>query len=152
TSDAEQRLLDIIRRDPGRLDAYESLAANYVKAGESAAALDKYRELASRAPDQPGPATMVGILLEAANDRAGARAQYEAVLAKDPRAGVAANNLAWMLADDQRYDEALRWVQVATDTLRSRPEPFDTLGWIRLKMHQPTEAIAAFSQALTLAP
>ena len=95
---------------------------------------------------------MVGILLDATNDRAGARAQYEAVLTRAPRAGVAANNLAWMLAEDGRYDEALRWAAVATDVLRARPEPQDTLGWIRLKMNQPTEALASFQRAHDLAP
>ena len=61
------------------------------------------------------PRRWSGILLETANDRAGARAQYEAVLAKSPRAGVAANNLAWMLAEDGRHDEALRWATVAVE-------------------------------------
>jgi Tfp pilus assembly protein PilF len=149
---ADQRLNDVIRAQPGRLDAYELLATTYVKQGQTAAALDKYRSLAARTPDSPGPATMVGILLEAANDRAGARAQYEAVLTRLPRAGVAANNLAWMLAEDGRHDEALRWAKIATDEMRNRAEPHDTLGWIYLKMSQPVEALAAFERALSLAP
>jgi tetratricopeptide (TPR) repeat protein len=152
TATAETQLLDIVRRDPGRLDAYELLAALYVQQGNAAAALDKYRVIAARAPDQSGPATMIGILLEAAHDPAGARAQYEAVLARDPKAGVAANNLAWMLAQDGQYDQALRWAQASTDSLRARPEPLDTLGWVRLKLNQPTEALAAFEKALSVAP
>jgi tetratricopeptide (TPR) repeat protein len=149
---ADHRLNDVIRAQPGRLDAYELLAAQYVKQGLTAAALDKYRALAARTPDNPGPATMVGVLLESTRDRAGARAQYESVLARAPRAAVAANNLAWMLAEDGRYDEALRWAKVATDELRNRAEPHDTLGWIYLKMSQPVEARAAFQRALDLAP
>jgi tetratricopeptide (TPR) repeat protein len=149
---AEQRLRGVIAARPGRLDAYELLAAHYVKQGQSAAALESYRVLASRVPDNPGPATMVGILLESANDRAGARAQYESVLARAPRAGVAANNLAWMLAEDGSCDEAMRWAQVAVESLRGRPEPSDTLGVVLLKLNRPTEALAAFEKAAALAP
>lgn len=149
---ADKRLNEIIRARPDRLDAYELLAAHYVKQGQTGPALDKYRALAARVPDNPGPATMVGILLEASNDRAGARAQYESTLARAPRAGAAANNLAWMLAEDGRLDEALRWATVAADEMRSRPEPHDTLGWIRLKMKQPVEALASFELATALAP
>jgi tetratricopeptide (TPR) repeat protein len=123
-----------------------------VKQGRTPAAIEKYRALAERSPDAAGPATMVGILLESTGDLAGARSQYEAVLAKSPRAGVAANNLAWMLAQDGKYDEAMRWAKVAVEYLRSRPEPQDTLGWIHLKANRPIEALAAFEKALSLAP
>ena len=149
---AEQRLLGVIRSHPDRLDAYEMLAANYMKEGKMAAALEKYRAIVSRAPESAGPATMVGILLESSGDVAGARAQYESVLAKSPRAGVAANNLAWILGQDGQYDDALRWARVAVETLRMRPEPQDTIGWIELKSNRPVEALAAFERALSLAP
>jgi tetratricopeptide (TPR) repeat protein len=93
---------------------------------------------------------MVGILLETAGDRAGPAPMSRCWLALP--AGVAANNLAWMLAEDGDYDAALRWAQVATDAIRERPEPHDTLGWIYLRRNQPVEALAAFERALDLAP
>src|SRR6185369_18035063 len=129
----------------------ELLGGLYVQQGNDVAALDKYRALATRSPNPTVPATVVGVLLER-TDRQAARAQYEAVLAKSPRAGVAANNLAWMLAQDGKYDDAMRWAKVAVEYLRSRPEPQDTLGWIHLKANRPIEALAAFEKALSLAP
>ena len=152
SSSAEQRLLNVIRKEPARLDAYELLAGSYLKRGELPAALEKYRALAALSPDAVGPATMVGMLLEQLGDRAGARAQYEAVLSRHPHAAIAANNLAWMLAEASRYDEALRWAHVAVDTLRDRPEPADTLGWIYLKTNNPIDARASFQKALDLSP
>jgi len=149
---AEPRLLDIIRANPDRLDAYELLATYYISRGQISDALTKYRVLAARVPEQPGPGTMIGILLDAANDHAGARAQYEAVLAHHPRAGVAANNLAWMLAEDGRFEDALHLAGVAADTLRGRAEPHDTLGWIYLKTDRPRDAFAAFERAISAAP
>jgi predicted Zn-dependent protease len=151
-ADVEQPLLEVIQRHPERLDAYETLAAYEADHDRTADALARYRALAARVPDQPGPATMVGILLAAGNDRAGARAQYEAVLTRHPRAPVAANNLAWMLAEEGKYDEAARWAAVAADGLRGRPEPQDTLGWIYLKTDRPADALAAFERASSAAP
>jgi Tfp pilus assembly protein PilF len=92
------------------------------------------------------------MLQDASGDHAAARAQYEAVLARHPRAAVAANNLAWMLAEEGRYDEALRWARVAAEELRMRPEAHDTLGWVYLKKNQPIDALAAFEKAAALAP
>jgi Tfp pilus assembly protein PilF len=149
---AERRLLDVIRTAPDQLEAYELLGMIYVTQGNTSAALDKYRALAARAPDPTGPATVVGMLLDSGTNRQAARAQYEAVLARNPRAGVAANNLAWLLAEAGEYDEALRWAEIAAETLRGRPEPQDTLGWVHLKRNNRVDALAAFERALSLAP
>jgi Tfp pilus assembly protein PilF len=151
TAAAEQRLNAVLLAHPDRLDAYELLGGLYVRQGNDAAAIEKYRALASRSPSATVPATIVGMLLER-SDRLAARTQYEAVLAKNPRAGVAANNLAWMLAEDGRFDDAMRWARVAVEEMRNRPEPHDTLGWIYLKNNQSVEAIAEFSKAVDLAP
>jgi len=116
------------------------------------AALQKYRVLAGRAPDPTGPQTMVAMILQAKGDRAGARAQYEAVLASHPRAAVAANNLAWMLSEDGHLDQALQYATVAAQELRNRPEPQDTLGYIYLQKKLPIHAVPAFERAVQLAP
>ncbi len=95
---------------------------------------------------------MIGMILEQKGDRDGARRQYRDVLAKHPRAAVAANNLAWILAEDGQFDEALKFATVATEELRDRPEPQDTLGWIYLQKNLPVHALPAFQRALDLAP
>jgi Flp pilus assembly protein TadD len=149
---AERRLLDVIHTAPDRADAYELLASLYTRQGNLPAAVARYREAAARAPDPTSSGTMAGILLESAHDPAGARAQYEAVLARDPSAGVAANNLAYLLANAGDLSAAARWAQTAVDSLRGRPEPHDTLGYVYLKMGRAADAAAAFAWALSLAP
>jgi Tfp pilus assembly protein PilF len=149
---AEQRLLQIVQAQPSRLDAYELLGEIYLKQGQIDSALEKYRAMAGHAPDAAGPPTMIGMILESKGDRDAARKQYRAVLDKHPRAAVAANNLAWMLAEDGQYDEALKLATVATEELRDRPEPQDTLGWIYLQKNLPVHALPAFQRALDLAP
>jgi tetratricopeptide (TPR) repeat protein len=65
---------------------------------------------------------------------------------------VAANNLAWIYAEDGKLDEALRLGLIAQDALRRRPEADDTVGWIYLQKGQPVEAVAAFERARERAP
>jgi tetratricopeptide (TPR) repeat protein len=149
---AEHRLLDVVRTAPDRSDAYELLAALYARQGNVAAAVARYRDAAARVANPTGPGTMAAILLESVHDAAAARAQYESVLARDPHAGIAANNLAWILADAGDLSAAERWAQTAVETLRGRPEPHDTLGYVYLKQGRASEAAAAFAWALSLAP
>jgi len=149
---AERRLLDAMHAAPERPDGYELLAMLYARQGNVTAAVQRYREAAAREPDPTGPLTKAGMLLESAHDLAGARAQYETVLKRDPRAGVAANNLAYLLANSGDLENAARWARAAVDALRGRPEPHDTLGYVYLKMGRASDASAAFAWALTLAP
>jgi tetratricopeptide (TPR) repeat protein len=95
---------------------------------------------------------MAGMLHEARGDKSRARQVYEEILARDGRAGVAANNLAWMYAQEGKLDDALRLARIAQAELRRRPEGEDTLGWIQLRRGLTSEAIAAFSRALERAP
>jgi len=95
---------------------------------------------------------MAAMLHEARGDRPRATEIYEAIVARDPRAGIAANNLAWIYAEEGRLDEALRLARVAQDQLRRRPEGEDTLGWVQLQRGSVADAIAAFSRAVERAP
>jgi tetratricopeptide (TPR) repeat protein len=81
-----------------------------------------------------------------------AREQYERVLKGDARAGVAANNLAWIYAEEGRLDDAVRLAEVAAEVLRDRPEPQDTLGWAYYRKGRPVHALAAFERAIERAP
>jgi len=94
----------------------------------------------------------VGIILQAKGNRAEALHQYEAVLARNPNAGVAANNLAWMMAEDGRLDEAMKYATVAAEELPDLPEAQDTLGWVYLRKNLPGHAQTSFQRALNLAP
>ena len=85
---------------------------------------------------------MIGILQETRKDRDAARRAYEQALAGDPHAGVAANNLAWIYAADGKLDQALGLAMTAQASLRRRPEPEDTLGWIYLKKGLTSQAIS----------
>jgi tetratricopeptide (TPR) repeat protein len=95
---------------------------------------------------------MVAMILESRGDRAGARAEYERVMAANPRSGVAANNLAWIYAEEGKLDEALKLATIAQESMRKRPEAEDTLGWVYYKKGLAEHAVAAFERAIATSP
>jgi putative PEP-CTERM system TPR-repeat lipoprotein len=151
TADAEQTLRTLVTADPSQLEAYDLLGRIAVSHGQLDHALSEYQALADRSRAPAGPLTLVGMIQEARGDRDAARQQYEKVLAADPRAGVAANNLAWMYAEAGRLDEALKLATLATEQLK-RPEADDTLGWVYYRKGLGQHAISAFERAVSKAP
>jgi tetratricopeptide (TPR) repeat protein len=151
-AEAEQTLRALVTADPSQLDAYALLGQIAVANGQFDRALSDYQALASRSEGAAaGPLTMVGMIQEARGNRDDARTQYERVLAMDPHAAVAANNLAWIYAEAGRLDEALKFAAVAQERLK-RPESDDTLGWVYYKKGLLQHAITFFERAATKAP
>ena len=61
---------------------------------------------------------MVAMLQEAQGKTADAEAGYKRVLAIDPLAAIAANNLAWLyVASERNLDEAMQYAQTAQQRL-----------------------------------
>ena len=77
---------------------------------------------------------------------------YERLVAADAQAAVAANNLAWIYAEEGKLDEALRLATIARDGMGRRPEAEDTLGWVYLKKGLASQALASFERARERAP
>ena len=151
-AEAEKELRALVAADASQLEAYDLLGRIYVSQGRLDRALAEYEALGSRLKQPAGARTMMGMIHEARGDRVSARAAYEQALQADAKAGVAANNLAWMLAQDGNLDEALRLATVARDAMRQRPEPEDTLGWIYYRKSLPGHAVPAFQRAIELTP
>ncbi len=96
---------------------------------------------------------MVGMILQMQGRNAEAQKRYEKVMEIDPRAPVAANNLAWLYAETGRnLDVALQLAQTAKAGLPDTPEVSDTLGWVYYKKDRYQEAAASFREALARAP
>jgi len=85
---------------------------------------------------------MLGMLLELEQRQPEAEQQYQKVLGFDPRAAVAANNLAWLYVSSNRnLDAALRFALVAQEQLPDEPHVNDTLGWIYYRKSMGAAAI-----------
>jgi tetratricopeptide (TPR) repeat protein len=128
---AEQSLRKALDIDPQQLDAYALLGQIYIVQRRTDQAITEFDELSRRQSNPVSAHTIVGMLLQAANRRADAKARYRTVLALDPSAAVAANNLAWLQVEDgENLDVALQLAQTSKSRLPDSPEVSHTLGYI----------------------
>ena len=150
---AEKVLRAAIEEDPSRIDAYVMLGSIYVNQGRIDEALREYEAVSKKQAKPVAPLTITGILLARQGKVDVAMKRYEDALAIDSRAGVAANNLAWILAErGQDLDRALQLAQTAVAGSPDRPETVDTLGWVYYKQNQPLRAIPLFQQCIQKSP
>ena len=77
---------------------------------------------------------MIGMIHQSQKRNAEAKKSYESALEASPNAAVAANNLAWILADErQDLDRALMLANQASALRPEDPQVFDTLGWVYMQ-------------------
>jgi tetratricopeptide (TPR) repeat protein len=149
---AEAALKRIIEIDPANMQAFEFLGQLYIREGRLDAARDQFAAIARGDERAVGARTMIAMILEAQHRRGDAVREYEQILASHPAAGVAANNLAWLYAEDERLDDALQLAQVARRELGRLPQAIDTLAWIYLKKKQPLDAIPLLAECVEAQP
>lgn len=146
---AERLAQDAIEADPANLDAYGWLGRIYVAQKKLDNAIGQFTTIADRQPKSVPAHTILGMLFEMQQRPSEATARYERALEADPRAAVAANNLAWILATTGgNLDRALELARVARAQLPDRPEVNDTLGWIYVKKGLPQLAIQPLQDAV----
>lgn len=150
---AEASLRKAIEADPQRLEGYTMLGRLYASQRRLDEAVREFEEIAKRQPNSVSAHTAVATLQLALNRRAEAKARYQLVLDLDANAAVAANNLAWMQAEDgDNLDVALKLAQTAVARLPASAEVSDTLGYVYLKKGLYPLAIGAFQASLKLDP
>ncbi len=125
----------------------------YVQANNLPAATAEFEKLAQRQPKSVANQTAVGLLYHLQNKLDQAKAAYERALALDPRAPVAANNLAQLYVDrNENLDVALQLAQTAKAGLPNAHEVDDTLGWIYYKKGMAGPAVTSLKQAVAAQP
>ncbi len=96
---------------------------------------------------------MLGTILELQGRKDDAKARYSKALQVDPRAAVAANNLAWIDANSNgNLDVALQLAQTAKAQLPTRHEVDDTLGFIYYKKGLSSMAIESLTASTQRSP
>jgi cellulose synthase operon protein C len=150
---AEAPLLKTLEVSPNSLQAYGMLGQLYMAQKRPDEARQKFAELAARQLKPVAAETMIGMILEMQGKKAEAQKQYEKVLSIDPRAPVAANNLAWTYAESNgNLDVALQLAQAAKAGLPDSLEVNDTLGWVYVKKDLPSQAVPLLRECVDKAP
>jgi tetratricopeptide (TPR) repeat protein len=158
---AEQVLREALDLAPTRPEPYLILGDIYRQQKRLDQARGEFDALAQRNSANPGAnpganlgaRTMAAMLVHALGNQADAKRRYTEVLALDARAAVAANNLAWIYADEkQNLDVALELAERATDQIPDYAEAWDTLGWVYHRKQLPLLAIPPFERAIAQEP
>lgn len=149
----ENALRKTIELNPANLRAFAMLGAVYGAQGKMDEAMLQFEAWAVRQPRSIAAQTMVAMLLERQNKQAESQKAYEKVLAIDPHAPIAANNLAWQYAESGgNLDLALQLAQTAKSQIPGEPAFNDTLGWVYYKQDIVDQAIPLIQQAIDREP
>jgi tetratricopeptide (TPR) repeat protein len=146
---AESVLRRAVEVDPARSEPYGLLGQIYAQQQKLDQALREFQAVADRQPTSVGAQTIVAVLLHQLDRRSEAKATYRKVLAIDDGAPVAANNLAWlMMEDNESLDEAMQLAQRAKSRLPESGDVADTLGWLYFKRGLTAQAIDELKAAV----
>jgi len=112
-------------------------------------AIDQYKALLEKNPNQAGPHMLLGTIYDTQKKFDLAETHYRMALDINPDFSPAANNLAYLLAtQDKDMNKALSLVQKAKENLPDDPKIMDTLGFIYYKKGLYDSAIAEFTDSL----
>jgi tetratricopeptide (TPR) repeat protein len=129
------------------------LAQLYVQQQRLDAARAEFEGMVKRDPRAVGPRTMVGVILEAQSKREEARRWYEATVGQISNAPVAANNLAFIYAEEgTNLDVALQLASGAKEQMPDSAVVDDTLGWVYYKKDLATLAVRPLEDSLKAMP
>jgi tetratricopeptide (TPR) repeat protein len=146
--DAEKLLTRAIQAEPNGLEAYSDLGQVYLRRGRIDEARRTFERRVERETRPVAALTMVALTYQMQNRTDEARRAFERVLTYDPNAPVAANNLAWIYAENGgNLDVALQLAQAAHAATPDSADTADTLGWIYLKKELYPLAIATLGRA-----
>ena len=149
-ANTEQELLAAIELDENYLPAYSTYADLLIAQDRVEDAVRQYKTVLEKRPAAP-TFTMLGILEDSRGNTAEAEKAYRKALEIDPNTAIAANNLAWLLADSQgNLDEALQLATMVVTKNQSIAGYYDTLGWIYLKKGLNSPAVEKFKKAVAL--
>jgi tetratricopeptide (TPR) repeat protein len=149
----EQALKKTVEADPHSLQAYAMLGRMYYQQGRLDLARRELEKYVETAPMSVPGNTMLGTILELQGKKAEAKGRYSKALQIDPRAAVAANNLAWIDANSNgNLDMALQLAQTAKAQLPNRHEIDNTIGLIYYKKGLSSLAIESLQASANRQP
>ncbi len=137
--------------DDNYLPAYSAYASLLIAKNQTDAAIAQYKTAVEKKPSA-AVFTLLGMLEESRNNQAEAEKNYRRALEIAPETPIAANNLAWLIADTGagNLDEALRLSQAAVNQNSSVAGYYDTLGWVYFKKGLYSPAIEQLKKAVAL--
>ena len=146
---ALRRAVSVDPRFPRLYDAGQLTSGN----GRIDEARAEFEGIVKRDPSDIGARTMVGMLFEVQGRRDDAKKSYEATVSGSDNAPVAANNLAFIYAEQgTNLDIALQLATSAKQQMPDDPSVDDTIGWVYYKKDLPSLAVKPLEESLRKRP
>lgn len=146
-ADARRCLTEALQIDPKRATAAAALAETLVQTGDLPDAAESAARTGSNAA-----ALFAGVKAQERNDTRAAIHDYESAVRGGETTGVAANNLAWLYAEQgANLGRALALAQAAESLSPGNAAVLDTMGVVRLRRHEYSEAVRTLEAARELA-
>ena len=131
---AEEAYRKALSIDKNNMVAYSLLSRLFMAQNSTEKAVQELKNAIKVNPRSIQAHLLLGYIYESKNDREAAKLQYREALDIDPKSPIAANNLAWILADSGGdLDEALKLAKTAAEKAPDAATIQDTLGWIYYK-------------------
>jgi tetratricopeptide (TPR) repeat protein len=152
SAEALDLLTRAVRADPARAEAYLHLSVVHHSAGRIEAAIDALRRAIAADPRHGVYHAGLGVLLQNRGDAAGAIDSYHRAIDLDPNDGYTLVNLAHLLLEDDRPEEAEPLARRAAESMPSLPLAHYKLGVALEQLGRGDEAITAIERSLSLSP
>ena len=150
---AEQAYRKALEINPNLAGPYVALGQIYGSAKEYQRAIGELDQALAKNPDQPVALMLWSIAQQMGGEQAKAREGYEKLLKTNPRFAPAANNLAWMIAEEGKdLGRAQLLASGAREAAPGDPQIADTLGWVMYKQGAYPGAEALLREAAEKLP
>jgi tetratricopeptide (TPR) repeat protein len=137
-----------IKDNQNYLQPYYALAKIYIDEKQEEKAIAQYQAMLQVKPNQAGAHMLLGVIYDAGKQFDLSEKHYRAALEINPDFAAAANNLAYILSEqNENLDEAITLAQKAKEKLPNSPYVMDTLGWTYYKKGLYDLAIMELSDA-----
>jgi tetratricopeptide (TPR) repeat protein len=149
---AEQEFVRALELEPKEASALSGFALLHQAEGDLPKAIARMNEAAAADAASGDYAYMAARMTLMLGDRPAAMEGFEAILREYPEQEGAANDLAFLLAEDSAdLPRAQRYAERAV-RLRPSAETLDTLGFVKLRQGAAEEAVGMFERALARQP
>lgn len=139
--------------NPKLPDAYMQIGQIYQYQGNSKAAIQEYEQSMNYTAPSVGVVAKIGDIYLNEGDLSNAAAEFQKALNMDPNFVVAANNLAWIYAEqNQNLDIALGLAQKAKAQDPQVPSFSDTLAWVMYRKGDYAGALPLLQECVRQVP
>jgi predicted Zn-dependent protease len=154
SAEATESFAAAVALAPTDWQAYRGQAVAELARGNVDAAISVFRQGIAATKGAPPLVVDLATLLEQQGRPAEAIAEYEAMLAADPRNDLGANNLAMLLITYRKDEKSLARASELAQRFAKSPNPafLDTYGWVLYSRGKYAEAVPVLAAAVAKAP